>query len=59
MEEHRIQNTGSKDPLEIRVVYVAWALIKIDNHFLLCEREDKTRFDVPHFVMAGGKIKPH
>jgi len=56
MEERRIGNSGSEQPKTIRMIYVAWALIKLEGRYLLCEREDKERDGVPHFVMAGGRL---
>jgi len=56
MEERRIGNSGGVQPRPIRMIYVAWALIKLEGRFLLCEREDQSREEVPHFVMAGGRL---
>ena len=56
MEEQRIENSGTQKPQTIRMIYVAWALIKLENCFLLCEREDKERDGIPHYVMAGGRL---
>ena len=56
MEERRLEKSESEQPQPIRMIYVAWALIKLEGRYLLCEREDKKRDGVPHFVMAGGRL---
>ena len=59
MEEIRLKSSSSRDPLPIRQIYVAWALIKLNNHLLFVEREDQTRGGVPHFVLPGGRLNIH
>ena len=56
MEELRLENTSCPEPPEVRMVYVAWALIKLEGRLLFCEREDQQRQGVPHHVLAGGRL---
>ena len=58
IEELRIKAKGSKAP-PIRQIYVAWALIKLDNHLLFVQREDREREGVPNFVLPGGRLNIH
>ena len=58
IEELRIKAKGSKAP-PIRQIYVAWALIKLDNHLLFVQREDREREGVPDFVLPGGRLNIH
>ena len=59
MEQQRLDNKPKGHPKPIRQIYVAWALIKIDGHLLFCEREDRERENVPHFVLPGGRLNVH
>ena len=58
IEELRLKAKGSQAH-HIRQIYVAWALIKLDNHLLFVEREDRERVGVPHFVLPGGRLNIH
>ena len=59
LEQHRLKGNSSGDPHPIRQIYVAWGLIKLDDHLLFLEREDQTREGIPHFVLPGGRLNIH
>lgn len=40
----------------IRMVHVAWAIIRMDGKFLLHHREDKKRFGEKSYVLPGGRF---
>ena len=56
LENLRMKGVSSSDLRSIRQIYVAWAFIKIDDHLLFTEREDKQREGIPHFVLPGGRL---
>ncbi len=56
LENLRMKGSSGSDLRPIRQIYVAWALIKIDDHLLFTEREDKQREGIPHFVLPGGRL---
>ena len=56
---HRIETERARRNPEaqpIRVVYVAWALIRWGNKFLLHRREDKSRQGEKGYGMVGGRF---
>ena len=59
LEQFLLKGNSSGDPHPIRQVYVAWGLIKLDEHLLFLEREDRTREGIPHFVLPGGRLNIH
>ena len=59
VEELRLKSKTSQAISTIRQIYVAWAMIKLDNHLLFVEREDNTREGIPHFVLPGGRLNIH
>ncbi len=56
MEELRLGSVAGAARQAIRMVYVAWALLKIEGRFLFCEREDRERPGVAHHVPTGGRL---
>ena len=59
IEELRLKAKSSGAIHPIRQTYVAWAMIKLDDHLLFVEREDHTREGVPQFVLPGGRLNIH
>ena len=56
LETTRVDAIAKKSLKPIRIVFVAWALIKLEGRILFCEREDIKRENTPHFVLAGGRL---
>jgi 8-oxo-dGTP pyrophosphatase MutT (NUDIX family) len=56
IEARRIQFHPTGDAAPIRVVYVAWGVIRLGGDFLLVHREDKKRSDVKNYVFPGGRL---
>jgi len=50
----RFHPTGNAAP--IRVVYVAWGVIRLGGDFLLVHREDDHRRDIKNYVFPGGRL---
>ena len=50
----RFHPTGNAAP--IRVVYVAWGVIRLGGDFLLVHREDDSRRDAKNYVFPGGRL---
>ncbi|SVE59324.1 uncharacterized protein METZ01_LOCUS512178, partial [marine metagenome] len=59
VEELRLKSKTSQAISTIRQIYVAWAMIKLDNHLLFVDREDQTREGIPQFVLPGGRLNIH
>lgn len=58
LENGRISYHPTNAARPIRFVYVAWAVIRLGDHFLLYAREDKVRPDARgHFGFPGGRFK--
>lgn len=58
LENGRITFHPANAARPIRFVYVAWAVIRLGDHFLLYAREDKVRPDARgNFVLPGGRFK--
>lgn len=58
MENGRVDYHPDNAARPIRFVYVAWAVIRLDDRFLLYAREDKVRSDARgHFGLPGGRFK--
>jgi hypothetical protein len=58
LENGRVDYHPTDAARPIRYVYVAWAVIRLDDRFLLYAREDKVRPDARgHFVLPGGRFK--
>jgi len=58
LENGRVAYHPASSPRPIRFVYVAWAVIRLGDHFLLYAREDKVRHDARgHFGLPGGRFK--
>lgn len=55
-ETRRTRFHPSQAPLPIRIVHVAWGLIRLDGQFLLCHREDKARTGLGNHVFPGGRV---
>lgn len=59
LEEGRLLNAAPiAPPLPIRVVHVAWGIIKLDGRFLLLHREDRRRLGRGNYVLPGGRFQP-
>jgi 8-oxo-dGTP pyrophosphatase MutT (NUDIX family) len=56
IEARRIQFHPTGDAAPIRVVYVAWGVIRLGGDFLLVHREDKKRSDAKNYVFPGGRL---
>ena len=59
---HRVETArtdGNPDARPIRVVHVAWAIIRIGNQFLLSHREDRDRPGEKSHVLPGGRLSVH
>jgi len=58
MENGRVAYHPASSARPIRFVYVAWAVIRLGDHFLLYAREDKVRPDARgDFGLPGGRFK--
>lgn len=58
LENGRVTYHPTNAARPIRFVYVAWAVIRLGDHFLLYAREDKVRPDARgHFGLPGGRFK--
>jgi len=58
-EENRYKQHSKSDAVPIRYIYVAWAVIKVDDHILFYQREDtKKRFDkkAGDYGLVGGRV---
>lgn len=51
--------SDNPDARPIRVVHVAWAIIRIGNQYLLSHREDRHRPGEKSHVMPGGRLNAH
>lgn len=57
LESRRLQfHPQPKQVLPIRVVHVAWGLVRLDGCFLLLHREDRNRSSRGNYVMPGGRF---
>lgn len=56
LESRRIQFHPTGNAVPIRVVYVAWGVIRLGGNFLLVHREDKKRRDAKNYVLPGGRL---
>lgn len=56
VESRRIQFHPTENAVPIRVVYVAWGVIRLGGNFLLVHREDKKRRDAKNYVLPGGRL---
>jgi 8-oxo-dGTP pyrophosphatase MutT (NUDIX family) len=57
LETRRLRfHPSDASPLPIRVVHVAWGVIRLEGRFLLLHREDKTRSRQGNFVLPGGRF---
>ena len=50
---------SNPDTRPVRVVHVAWAIIRIGNQFLLSHREDRQRPGEKSHVLPGGRLNMH
>ncbi len=57
IETARIDSNPDARP--VRVVHVAWAVIRIGNQFLLSHREDRHRPGEKSHVLPGGRLNVH
>jgi hypothetical protein len=58
METARLRYHPTQEPKPIRFVYVAWAVLRVGEKFLLYAREDKKRADAQgHYGLPGGRFK--
>lgn len=58
LETGRLRYHPTQESRPIRFVYVAWAVLRIGDKFLLYAREDKRRADAQgHFGLPGGRFK--
>jgi len=58
LEQGRVEHHPFNAAKPIRFVYVAWAVIRIEDRFLLFAREDRVRSDARgHFGFPGGRFK--
>lgn len=57
VEIARVDNNPAARP--VRVVHVAWALIRIGDKFLLSHREDRDRPSEKSHVLPGGRLNIH
>lgn len=58
LETGRKRYHPANNAMPIRFVYVAWAVIRFGNDFLLHHREDKQRLDSKQYVLPGGRFRP-
>jgi len=59
VETRRVECHAAHNALPIRYIYVAWAIIKLDNSVLFYQREDtKKRFDTQagDYGLVGGRL---
>ena len=56
IENRRVQFHPEGSPNPIRVVHVAWGMIRLGNQYLLVRREDKHRKDSKSYVFPGGRL---
>lgn len=57
LESRRLQfHPQPEQARPIRVVHVAWGLIRLDGRFLLLHREDRNRRGRGNYVMPGGRF---
>lgn len=56
VESRRIRFHPAGKAAPIRVVYVAWGVIRLGGDFLLIHREDDTRRDAKNHVFPGGRL---
>jgi len=56
LESRRIQFHPTGNAAPIRVVHVAWGVIRLGGDFLLVQREDKPRIDAKGYVFPGGRF---
>ncbi len=56
IESERLQQNPNAHP--IRMVHVAWAFIRLGDHFLLHRREDRERTGEKTHVLPGGRFNP-
>ena len=56
IENRRVQFHPEGSPNPIRVVHVAWGMIRLGNQYLLVHREDKHRKDSKSYVFPGGRL---
>ena len=57
LESRRLQfHPQTEQVLPIRVVHVAWGLLRLDGRFLLLHREDRNRSGKGNYVMPGGRF---
>jgi 8-oxo-dGTP pyrophosphatase MutT (NUDIX family) len=59
VESRRVQFHPEQSPNPIRVVHVAWGMIRLSNQYLLTHREDKKRKDAKDYVFPGGRLIYH
>lgn len=59
VENRRVQFHPEQSPNPIRVVHVAWGMIRLGNQYLLTHREDKQRKDAKGYVFPGGRLSYH
>jgi 8-oxo-dGTP pyrophosphatase MutT (NUDIX family) len=58
LETGRLRHHPTQEAKPIRFVYVAWAVLRVGEQFLLYAREDKRRADAQgHFGFPGGRFK--
>lgn len=56
VESRRIHFHPTGNATPIRVVYVAWGVIRLGGDFLLVHREDEHRRDAKNYVFPGGRL---
>ena len=56
VESRRIHFHPTGNAAPIRVVYVAWGVIRLGGDFLLVHREDEHRRDAKNYVFPGGRL---
>ena len=59
VENRRVKFHPEQSPIPIRVVHVAWGMIRLGNQYLLVHREDKQRKDAKDYVFPGGRLLYH
>lgn len=55
LETRRVSSVGEKAN-SIRVVHVAWGVVRLGNQFVMVHREDKKRPDAKNYVFPGGRM---
>jgi 8-oxo-dGTP pyrophosphatase MutT (NUDIX family) len=58
LETGRKQYHPLNNAMPIRFVYVAWAIIRLGDNFLLHHREDRHRSEAKQYVLPGGRLRP-